>query len=131
VHTETSEDDHFANWNHSSLENMRLLYGESPLFSGLRKKKNSTETEPVSVQACSGPDAVRRTCIDCKTAASHAKPGFEHSLVIGADTVAKHTLLSGWSRTSNEVAAVRRVAAVHLFLSCEAVPMSIQRDGLG
>ena len=47
AHGETWEDDHFANWTHSSPENVRLLYGESGLFSGLRKKKNSTATEPV------------------------------------------------------------------------------------
>jgi len=46
AHGETWEDDHFANWTHSSPENVRLLYGESGLFSGLRKKKNSTATEP-------------------------------------------------------------------------------------
>jgi len=45
VHTETWEDDHFANWTHSSPENVKLLYGESGLFSGLRKKRNSTQTE--------------------------------------------------------------------------------------
>ena len=50
VHDATSEDDHFANWTHNSSENLRLLYGEDPLFNGFlpkKKGKNSTDMEPV------------------------------------------------------------------------------------
>ena len=46
-HSETVEDDHFSDWKHNSTENVRLLYGDSELFNGLRHRHSAKEPEPV------------------------------------------------------------------------------------
>lgn len=50
VHLETVEDDHFKDWLHNSTHNVRLLYGDSDLFNGMRRRPDGTaEPDPWSL----------------------------------------------------------------------------------
>jgi hypothetical protein len=41
------EDDHFKDWKHNSSANLKLLYGESEVFNGMRVNHRSKLIEPV------------------------------------------------------------------------------------
>jgi hypothetical protein len=49
-HVETVEDDHFKDWVHNSTHNVRLLYGDSDVFNGMRRTPDgSAEPDPWSL----------------------------------------------------------------------------------